>query len=329
MSSTQMDFGNILPDESEVTKQQVASDVSDFDIEIVDDRPVDDQRSPRADDPNDTFDIDEEIEGVDDSVKKRINRLKYEYHEERRAKESASRERDEAVQYATRVKGENSHLSDLVSRSEHALLSSVSTRADAEIDAATQAYKKAHEENDADALIEAQKSLSQAQADKSYLQNYQPQVQQNQNQHVNPQANGEIQQQQQQQQPQQPQFDVPTQQWLQKNPWWNQAGYEPVTQYTLGLHQQLEQRGVNSSNEAYFNAIEEGLANKFPEIFNGNNVVSTVSIPRRNTTVVAPAQRAGQKPRKVQLTETQVRLAKRLGITPEVYAKQMIKELAK
>ena len=203
----------------------------------------------------------------------------------------------------------------------------MSTRADAEIDAATQAYKKAHEENDADALIEAQKSLSQAQADKSYLQNYQPQVQQNQNQ----QANGEVQQQQQQQQqqPQQPQFDVPTQQWLQKNPWWNQAGYEPVTQYTLGLHQQLEQRGVNSSNEAYFNAIEEGLANKFPEIFNGNNVVSTVSIPRRNTTVVAPAQRAGQKPRKVQLTETQVRLAKRLGITPEVYAKQMIKELAK
>ena len=62
MSSTQMDFGNILPDESEVTKQQVASDVSDFDIEIVDDRPVDDQRSPRADDLNDTFDIDEQTQ---------------------------------------------------------------------------------------------------------------------------------------------------------------------------------------------------------------------------------------------------------------------------
>jgi hypothetical protein len=200
----------------------------------------------------------------------------------------------------------------------------VSTRADAEIDAATQAYKKAHEENDADALIAAQKSLSQAQADKSYLQNYQPQVQQNQNQPVNPQTNGEIQQ----QQPQQPQFDAPTQAWLQKNPWWNQIGYEPATQYTLGLHQQLAQRGVNSSNEAYFNSIEEGLANKFPEIFSGDKVVSTVSMPKRNTTVVAPAQRAGQKPRKVRLTETQVRLAKRLGITPEVYAKQMIKELA-
>lgn len=324
MSSTQMDFDNILPDESEVTKQQVASDVSDFDIEIIDDRPVDDQRAPRADDPNDTFDIDEEIEGVDDSVKKRINRLKYEYHEERREKESAVRERNEAVQFASKMRGENSHLSDLVSRSEQALLSSVSTRADAEIDAATQAYKKAHEENDADALIAAQKSLSQAQADKSYLQNYQPQVQQNQNQPVNPQTNGEIQQ----QQPQQPQFDAPTQAWLQKNPWWNQIGYEPATQYTLGLHQQLAQRGVNSSNEAYFNSIEEGLANKFPEIFSGDKVVSTVSMPKRNTTVVAPAQRAGQKPRKVRLTETQVRLAKRLGITPEVYAKQMIKELA-
>jgi hypothetical protein len=43
--------------------------------------------------------------------------------------------------------------------------------------------------------------------------------------------------------------------------------------------------------------------------------------------VVAPAARSGKKPRKVQLTSTQVSLAKRLGLSNEQYAAQLMKEV--
>ena len=90
---------NILPDESDVMKS-LADEADDLDIQVVDDRPPEDQRAPRAINPNDTFDIDAEIEGIDEDAKEHIKRLKYEYHEQRRAKEEATRLRDEAVQYA-------------------------------------------------------------------------------------------------------------------------------------------------------------------------------------------------------------------------------------
>jgi hypothetical protein len=208
----QMEFEDVLPEPSEVMKD-IDSQVEDFEIEVIDDRPEEDRRPPRVEDPNDTFDIDAEIEGVDSSVKKRINRMKYEYHEQRRAKEEAEREKLEAINFAQSQQSEN------------------------------QAYKKAHEENDTEALLNAQRKLAQAQADKSYLQNYQPQqAQENQNQPVNGQSNGQDYQ-------QQPQFDIPTQNWLQKNPWWNQPGYEPVTEFTKGLHLKLSGQGIDSFSQ--------------------------------------------------------------------------------
>tara|TARA_R100000008_G_C3571687_1_gene162572 strand:+ start:337 stop:1344 length:1008 start_codon:yes stop_codon:yes gene_type:complete len=327
----QMEFEDVLPEPSEVMKD-IDSQVEDFEIEVIDDRPEEDRRPPRVEDPNDTFDIDAEIEGVDSSVKKRINRMKYEYHEQRRAKEEAEREKLEAINFAQSQQSENQRLNNLLSRSEQALLSSVSTRADAEIAAAEQAYKKAHEENDTEALLNAQRKLAQAQADKSYLQNYQPQqAQENQNQPVNGQSNGQDYQpvngqSNDQDYQQQPQFDIPTQNWLQKNPWWNQPGYEPVTEFTKGLHLKLSGQGIDSSNPDYFKSIEKEVGNRFPDFFSNNQVSNTVALRKQSSTVVAPAKRGQKNPKRVKLTESAVRVAKRLGLTPEQYAAQLYKE---
>ena len=318
----QMDFENVLPEPSEVMKDIDASE-DKFEIEVIDDRPEEDRRPARVDDPNDDFDIDAEIEGVDSSVKKRISRMKYEYHEERRAKEQAERERVEALSFAQSQQTENQRLNNLLGRSEQALLSSVSTRADAEISAAEQAYKKAHEENDTEALLAAQRALTQAQADKSYLQNYQPQQtqqpQESQSQPVNQQANGQDYQ-------QQPQFDIPTQNWLQKNPWWSQAGYEPVTEFTKGLHLRLSGEGIDSSNPEYFKRIEKEVGSRFPDFFSNIQGSNTVASKKQSSTVVAPARRGQQNPKRIKLTESAVRVAKRLGLTPEQYAAQLYKE---
>ena len=316
----QMDFENVLPEPSEVMKD-IDSLEENFEIEVIDDRPEEDRRPPRVEDPNDTFDIDAEIDGVDSGVKKRFSRMKYEYHEERRAKEQAERERVEALTFAQSQQVENQRLNSLLSRSEQALLSSVSTRADAEISAAEQAYKKAHEENDTEALLAAQRALSAAQADKSYLQNYQPQQPQQaqESQPVTQQTNGHAYE-------QQPQFDVPTQNWLQNNPWWNQSGYEPVTEFTKGLHAKLAGEGVYSSSPEYFKRIEKEVGSRFPDFFSGNQVSNTVASKKQSSTVVAPAKRGQQNPRRVKLTESAIRVAKRLGLTPEQYAAQLYKE---
>lgn len=320
---SQIDFENILPDPSEVMKNMSPDDL-DIDIEVIDDRPEEDRRSPRVEDPDDDFDIDAEIEGVDSGVKKRISRMKYEYHEERRAKEQAGRERSEALNFAQSQQQENEKLKSLLNRSEQALLSSVSTRADAEMSVAEQAYKKAHEENDTEALLAAQRALTQAQADKSYLRNYQPQQSQevnpaNQRQPVNQQANDGANQ-------QQPQFDVPTQNWLGRNPWWSQSGYEPVTEFTKGLHLRLSGEGIDSSNPEYFKRIEKEVGSRFPDFFSGNQVENTVLRRKQGSTVVAPAKRGQQNRKRIKLTESAVRVAKRLGLTPEQYAAQIYKE---
>jgi len=310
------DVDNFLPDEADVMKTLEDEAREDLDIEVVDDRPPEDQRAPRALNPNDAFDIDAEIEGIDKETKDHINRLKYEYHEQRRAKDEAARLRDEALTYAKQVHGQNTHLTNLVGRSEQALLSSVSTRADAEIESAKQVYKKAYDDGDTDAMVSAQEALTKAQTDKSYLQNYQPQMQQPMQQPV------------QQQAMQAPQLDERTQAWIARNTWFQQPGYEAMSGFALGMHQNLASRGINSSSDAYFEHINTELARAFPQYFQ-QETENSVGSSKRNTTVVAPAQREGKQRRQVKLNKSQVDLSKRLGITPQQYAKQMQIDAAK
>ena len=111
----------------------LSSGEEEVDVQVVDDRPNEDQVPQRIPAEGDTFDPDEEIGGVNKNVKKRINRLRYEFHEQRRAKENAERMRDEAVRYAQNVATDNGELRQLVARGEQVLLSEVKTRADAEL----------------------------------------------------------------------------------------------------------------------------------------------------------------------------------------------------
>ena len=65
---------------------------NELEIEVVDDTPEEDRRpkkSKDADSKVDNDDVDQEISDYSQRAADRINQIKYEYHEERRAKETA------------------------------------------------------------------------------------------------------------------------------------------------------------------------------------------------------------------------------------------------
>jgi len=249
-----------LPSPQEV---QVPQPDKDLEIDVIDDRPEEDQKPRRVAIDSD---VDEEIEGIGDRTKKRIDKLKYDYHEERREKEQANRTRDEAIYFAKNIQAENENLKNTVARSEGALLNSLKTRSDTEIEAAKAEYKSAYESGDTDKLLTAQEKLQSAYADKNYVENYVPTAPQANLQQAIPQQNV-------QQQPpvngQQQQLDPKAVEYIRNNNWFEQEGNEDMTALAYGMHSKLVRQGVDPIRDAdkYYNEIDNAIRTRFPERF--------------------------------------------------------------
>ena len=286
-----------------------------FEIEVVDDTPEEDRGKPRrAEGADPKVPDDDEIQSYSEGVQKRIKQLKFEYHEERRAKEEAARLQEEALKYAQQVQQENQRLLKTLEDGEGVLVNQAKGRVAAELDKAKAAYKAAYETGDPDALIEAQEKLTMLQNEKMRYENYKPQPRQ--------------------QQAPQPQYQQPTPQpnrpseralqWAQRNDWFEKDS--EMTGYAYGLHEKLVKSGVAPDTEEYYNQIDNAVRRVFPDRFDDVSFEETA--PQRQAgNVVAPAARSGKKPRKVQLTSTQVSLAKRLGLTNEQYAAPLMREM--
>jgi len=308
----------------------------DLQVEVVDDRPVEDRKPPKAKTSEDNS-VEEELEGINDKVQKRIDKLRYEYHEERRAKESSEKLRDEAVSYAQKIQNENKRLAALINKGEEALLGQISAKASAELEKAEAEFKDAYEAGDSEKMLAANKKILKSQVDlnsASERLNYYKQQQEY----------AQTQQQQAVQQPvQQQNLNIPEQpidpkgaKWLQENTWFGNKDYPEATGYAMGIHEKLVKvENIHPSSDEYYEEVNKRMRQRFPELFgveeqavsNDEDVVVETEIPKKPSSVVAPATRNnGAMPRKVQLTATQVALARRLGLTPEQYAKQLAKE---
>lgn len=297
---------------------EVQVPIPDIEVDVIDDRPEEDQKPPRQASDSD---VDEEIEGIGERTKKRIDKLKYDFHEEKRRADAAQKVRDESINVARQLQEENQRLKTTVAQSEGALINSLKTKTTTEIDSAKSEYKSAYESGDTDKLLQAQEKLSAAYADKSYVENYQPTMQA-----PTPPAPQQQYSQPQYAQPapqQQVQIDPSAAEYIRSNPWFERAGDEDMTALAYGMHAKLVREGVDPvrDSETYYSRVDEAMKNRFPERFEDNTASS-----QRPSTVVAPANRASTKQRIVQLTKTQVTLAKKLGLTPEQYASQYAKE---
>ena len=296
--------------------QSEESDSDDgFEIEVVDDTPEEDKGKPRrAESTQPNVPDDDEVEKYSEGVQKRIKQLKFEYHEERRAKEESARLQDEALRFAQQVKAENEQLRKTLSEGEGVLVNQAKGRVSAELDKAKSAFKVAYEAGDPDALLAAQEQLNVLQNEKVRYDNYKPQPAQ--------------------QKAPQPQYEAPAAQppkpdklamdWASRNDWFEKD--PEMTGYAYGLHEKLVKSGVDPRTEEYYNELDTAVRRVFPDKF-GDEIIEESAPQRQAGNVVAPAARSGKRPRKVQLTSTQVSLAKRLGLSNEQYAAQLMKEM--
>jgi len=298
----------------------LAEDAPDIEVSVIDDTPEEDRNRPPRGDVSEN--LDEDIPGLSERVKSRMDTLRYEFHNERRDKETALRENNEAVRYAQNVQSENKALKDQLSNSRRLLYDQVSAKNDVELDAATARFKEAYETGDADAIADAQSEVSRLHAERSHYNVAAPDAYNEQ-----PVQQEVLDQSQQQQHVPPP--DPKAVAWLQKNPWFQRPGYEQLTGFAIGVHEQLVRKGYNPLvHNEYYEIVDKELRNKFPESFEKEASSGSGPPTSRKTPVVAPAGRGGKKPSKVELSSSQVRLASKLGITPEQYAAQVVKEIA-
>ena len=312
--------------ENSVEKIEQEIDMSNdpVEIEIIDDTPEADRKPKRDESVESNIPDDDEVAKYGTDVQKRIKQLKYEYHEERRQKEEATRLREEAISATSKLMSENQKLRKTLDEGEGVLVEQAKGRVEAQLSRAKQEYKEAYELGDSDKLLEAQEKLSNIQNEKYRVENYKPPVRAvEQESPVAPEATVKA------------KVAEPSgkdKNWLEENSdWFQKEGFEDMTGFAMGVHQKLVVAGINPKldTDEYYKRINDSMEKYFPDHFKDKHGVETIEVdaPQRPAgNVVAPVNRSAKKPRKVQLTSTQIGLAKRLGVTPEQYAAQLLKE---
>ena len=274
-------------------------------IEVVDDTPEQDRgRAPMKEPPADV--TDDELAQYSEGVKKRIQHFSKGYHEERRAKETALREREEAVRIAQNLVEENKKLQGSLGQGQQALLEQAKKVVANEVDAIKARLKEAHEAFDTDGIVAAQEELARAVNKAERVNNFKPPALQAPEVAVQPQA-------------QVPEPDSKARAWQTANPWC--GSNRKMTALALEIHNELVEKGISPTSDEYYREINTEVRQLFPDAFPSEKTT------RRNP-VVAPTTRSTA-PRKIVLTQSQVSIAKRLGLTNEQYARAVAEEMRK
>jgi len=257
----------------------------------------------------------DDLEGYSERVKQRMAQLKKVWHDERRAKEQAAREKDEAVAYAQKIAEHNKNLHTTLSSGEEDYIKTVVASAETDVSVAKRDYGEAYDSGDTDKIVEAQAKMNDAQLKLAQAKVLKPQYKASQVAQSSVELN--------QNNPSNiPKPDARAQAWQDENTWFGKD--EEMTSLALGLHEKLVRSGVNPSTDEYYRRIDETMQKRFPENFGDNSLESDKPAQRKPSNVVAPATRSTA-PRKVRLSKTQVAFAKKLKLTPEQYAREMIK----
>lgn len=291
---------------------QAEAEDQGVEIEVVDDTPEDDRgRRPLTAEEED--DREDEMENYSDKVKKRINQMNHKFHDERRAKEQMAREREEALRIAQSILTENEKLKETLTWGQQAYTLEAQAKIEYAQKLAEDRYRRAHEAGDTEGTLEASKELNELAIQKDRLSNYVTQavaqknqpLQESNTQVYNPQPAPEA--------PARPR-DPKAEDWAARNPWFGKD--EEMTSLAYGLHQKLVNSGIDPTSDEYYQNIDSGIRQRFPEKFDR---------PKKASSPVAPVGRTTAS-KKVTLTASQVAIAKRLGVPLEVYAKHAMKE---
>jgi hypothetical protein len=312
-----------FPDETEAevkaTEDQGKPVEDSLEIEIEDDTPEEDRgRTPTT--PEKVKALEVEVDDLDKyskEAKDKLIRMKRVWNDERRRADTAERERQEALNAANSLLAENRKFKELVAKNQQARHTAVTESTELKLSAAKKAYKEAYDAGDSDALADAQQAITQATLEMEHAKNFAPAPLQEENFEV--QTN-------QQYQPQPP-TDAKLNTWQRQNPWFGQD--EEMTAAALGLHEKLKRQGAAIGSDEYYATLDRTMRKRFPESFDDLEpeveVEQKEDTPRaKPSTVVAPATRSTA-PKKIRLKTSQVAIAKKLGLTPEQYVRELLK----
>jgi hypothetical protein len=310
-----------FPDEKEESKAELEITVEgeeEVEVKIVDDTPLEDRFAEPLPD-----EITKELEKADEDpeytagVSLKFKQYKKAWHDERRAKEAAFREQQEALSMAQRMLDENKKLKGMLQSGEKELISTYQSSAEMEVGKAERNYKEAYDSGDSDKLLEAQRELMRAEMKLDKAKNFRPTLQVEENEvQTTPQASASQ------------QMDPKVASWVSRNPWFVDPKKRALRKYAEGVHEELEVQYGKAfiGTDEYFTNIDKEVKRRFPEEFEAPQTNDEDKKPQRTrpSTVVAPAKRSTA-PKSVVLTKSQVALAKKLGLTNEQYARESTK----
>lgn len=311
---------------SKTPAQPAAAQESEPEIEVVDDTPEQDRGKSRPDPlpeaPRGVIPEDDEIKQYSESVQKRMQRMKYEYHEQRRQKEAYERQVDEAAKIARKLYEDNLRLRHSLQAGEQTLIEQARGRVEAQLAGVRERLKRAHEEGNTEALVMAQEELAMLQSHRTVVDQYQPQYQNVPQPQAAPPR-------EEQPRARAPEVDPKAREWASRNPWFQNDSV--MTSTAFGIHQKLVESGIDPRIEpdTYYAELDKGMRKIFPEHEWGDK--PSREQRKQASSVVAPATRTSPSVssdgRKITLTASQLSIAKRLGLTPQQYAVEVVRQM--
>lgn len=317
-----------FPDEKEAKEKAKAEASDKLEIEIEDDTPPEDRGRKAAPPPDDP--TEEELASYDEKVQARIKKFTRGYHDERRAKEQAERERQAAEDFARQMYEQNRLLQEQLASGSQKFIETSKSAAEVRLASAKKKLKDAFEAGDAEALAEAQAEVADAAAEMREAARMKP-IEVEEKEDFKPTPT---------QQPNQPKLSPRTQRWIESNSdWWGVD--DEMTMAAMGIDKKLQREyGADYvGTEEYFRTIDKTMRKRFPEHFESQSNEDDDPPPRKRAepadeeddpprraskpaTVVAPASRSSS-PNRVKLKASEANIARRLGVSLEQYAKQV------
>lgn len=284
-------------------------------IEVVDDTPAEDKNRPRRTGEPDLPDEDE-VAQYSDKVKKRISKLKYEFHEERRAKEELERQQQALIDYVKRKDAEAAQLKKALHSGQSIIADQMQTRVETELQMAQRRLKEAFELGDIDKQVEAHRDLARLTVEADKVKGFRP-VQFEEEENEEPQYVPQT---------PPPQPDAKTMAWARKNTWFGRD--REMTDYARHIHDRLVVFDrVDPNTDEYWGKLDAEIRKRYPHIADDADEGDSRTPPQKQSVVVAPVKRNSTPPRKVQLSASEVAIAKRLGLTIEQYAAEKLRSM--
>jgi hypothetical protein len=305
-----------FPDEVDTNVDITVEEDGDIEIEIEDDTPEDDRgRTPVSQDVVRQLEVEtDELDKYSKDAKDKLIKMKRVWHDERRAKEEAYREQQEAINMARKLMDENKRMSTMIQNGSQEYAKTIQNAAQMELKMAQRAYKDARDMGDTDAEMEAQQAMQAANLRVMQANNFRmPSLQEEKYEVQTPQEQVQ----------QAPRPDNRAMEWQERNSWFGQD--EEMTAAALGLHEKLKRQGVPVGSDEYYTTLDRTIRRRFSENFNEPERADSESVARtKPSTVVAPATRSTSS-KKIKLRQSQIAISKKLGLTPEQYALELRK----